>query len=116
MVKRFGDTMMPGMNPKQMAKLMKQMGISTKELPVVRVVFEMDDRRLIIENPVVTEVNMQGQKTYQVVGEPKEETILSEEDVHLVMEKTGKSREEVVKVLEETDGDIAEAILKLSEE
>jgi len=105
--------MFSGMNPKQMAKMMKQMGIKTNELSVNRVIFEMEGNRLIIENPSVTEIDMKGQKTYQIIGEPKEEIIIPEEDIKMVMEQTGKNRDEVTKALEETEGNIAEAILKL---
>ncbi|MCD6279472.1 nascent polypeptide-associated complex protein [Candidatus Micrarchaeota archaeon] len=105
--------MFSGMNPKQMAKMMKQMGIKTNELSVNRVIFEMEGNRLIIENPSVTEIDMKGQKTYQIIGEPKEEITIPEEDIKMVMEQTGKNRDEVTKALEETEGNIAEAILKL---
>ncbi|MFB6470513.1 MAG: nascent polypeptide-associated complex protein [Vulcanisaeta sp. AZ3] len=37
----------------------------------------------------------------------------SEDDIKLVMEETGCSREEAVKALRETNGDIAEAILRI---
>ena len=57
---------------------------------------------------------MQGQETWQVAGEAHEESLgISEEDIKLVMEKTGTTREKAKKALEET-GDIAEAIVKLS--
>ena len=104
-------------DPKQMAKMLKQMGINTKELEVRRVVFEMGDKKIIIDGPTVTEINMQGQKTYQIGGgETREESVVPEEDIKMVMDQTGKDRETVMKALEETNGDIAEAILKLQEE
>jgi len=60
---------------------------------------------------------MQGQETWQIMGDVKEEDESSgvrEDDIKLVMEKTGKGDEEAKKALEETNGDIAEAIVKLS--
>ena len=41
------------------------------------------------------------------------EGIFSDEDVEMVVEKSGKSVEEVKEALAESDGDIAEAIMGL---
>ncbi|MCH7850706.1 MAG: Nascent polypeptide-associated complex protein [Nanoarchaeota archaeon] len=103
------------MNASQMQGMMKKMGISQTNLPVSKVIFEMSDSRIIIEEPSVMRVKMQGQETYQVSGEAREESMdsFSEEDVNMVVEKTGKSSEEVRSFLEENDGDIAGAIMKL---
>jgi len=107
--------MFGGMNPAKMQGMMKKMGISQVNLPVKRVVFEMEDSNLVIEEPSVTKVSMQGQVSYQVVGDAVEESAesFSEDDVAMVMEKSGKSRDEVVEALENSDGDIAEAIVGL---
>jgi len=104
-----------GMNPAKMQGMMKKMGISQTQLPVKRVVFEMDDGNLIIEDPAVIKIMMQGQESYQVTGEAVEESgeSFSEEDVAMVVEKTGKSEDEVKAALAESDGDIAEAIMGL---
>jgi NACalpha-BTF3-like transcription factor len=58
---------------------------------------------------------MQGQETYQVSGEAREESDenFSEEDVSMVVEKTGKNKEEVIDFLEKNHGDIALAIMEL---
>ena len=110
--------MFPGMNAKKMAGMMKKMGISQTQLDVNRVVFEMDDGNLVIDDPSVLKVMMQGQETYQISGEAREESgdgslEISEEDVAMVVEKTGKSEDEVREALEKSDGDIAEAIMGL---
>ena len=107
--------MIPGMNAAKMQGMMKKMGISQMQLPVKRVVFEMADGNLVIDEPSVLKVKMQGQETYQVSGEAVEESIesFSDEDVALVVEKTGKNEDEVRKALGESDGDIAEAIVGL---
>ena len=50
----------------------------------------------------------------QVQAETKpseQKPLFTEEDIELVMQETGCSREEAIKALEETKGDIAEAIL-----
>ena len=102
------------MNPKKMQAMMKQLGIKQEEMDAKRVVIESDSGNVVIENPSVTKVEMQGQTTWQIAGEVMEEEIgVSEEDVKLVVEKTGKSEDDARKALEETE-DIAEAILKLS--
>ena len=107
--------MFNGMNPAKMQGMMKKMGIAQNQLPVKRVIFEMEDSNLIIEEPSVTKVSMQGQVSYQIVGEAVEESTesFSDEDVEMVVEKTKKSEEEVRAALEESGGDIAEAIIGL---
>ena len=102
------------MNPKKMQAMMKQLGIKQEEIDAQRVVIERDSGNIIIENPSVSKVEMQGRETWQISGDTKEEESgVSEGDVKLVAEKTGKSEEDARKALEETE-DIAEAILKLS--
>lgn len=107
-----------GLNPKKMQGLMKQMGISQEEIEAVRVVINKPDgSRIIVEPASVTKVNMQGQDSFQVAGEVREEAEkvdISQEDILTVVERTGKSEEEAKTALEET-GDLAEAIMKLSE-
>jgi nascent polypeptide-associated complex subunit alpha len=111
--------MFGGINPAKMQGMMKKMGISQVNLPVKRVVFEMEDSNLVIENPSVTKISMQGQVSYQVVGDEHEESsedeTFSEGDVLMVAEKTGKPEEEVREMLEQVGGDIAEAIMSLSQ-
>jgi len=80
-------------------------------------IYKTDGKKLIIEPANVTKINMHGQDNYQVIGEVREESAepeISEEDIKTVVEKTGKSESEAREALEET-GDLAEAILKLSE-
>ncbi|MCD6549510.1 nascent polypeptide-associated complex protein [Candidatus Micrarchaeota archaeon] len=107
---------MLGTNPKQLAKIMKQMGIETEDLPAKRVVIECEGYNIVVNNPIVTKISMKGSTTFQVTGDTVEEETISDEDVKLVMEQSGASREEAVRALKETNGDIAEAILKLQGE
>ncbi|MFA7709292.1 MAG: nascent polypeptide-associated complex protein [archaeon] len=99
-----------GIDPRKMQSMMKQMGIENKEISAKRVIIETDSKRLIIDNPSVTEVSMQGQKTYQIVGEVREETGIPKEDIDMVKEATGKTEKEAKSALEKTSGDIAKAI------
>lgn len=116
-----GGFMFPGMGgitPKQMEKMMKQMGIHQEEIDTSRVIFELaDGRKWVINNPSVQKIEMMGKETFQVAGEVEElqedtAPSFSEEDIALVVEQTGASREEAEKALKET-GDIAEAIMTL---
>jgi|TARA_B100001971_G_C18200048_1_gene543972 nascent polypeptide-associated complex subunit alpha len=107
--------MIGGINPAQMQGMMKKMGISQTPLNVNRVIFEMDGEKLIIDEPSVIKIMMQGQETYQVSGEAREESAgdFSDGDVSMVVEKTGRSEEEVRDFLEKNSGDIALAIIEL---
>ena len=112
--------MMPGrINPRQMNQMMRRLGINVKEIEnVEKVIIQTNEKEYIFQGAEVTIMDAQGQKTYQVTGNPiikerKEE--LKEEDIQLIIDQTGKSKEEALKALEESKGDIAEAIMKLSE-
>jgi len=95
---------------------MKQMGMAQEEILASKITIDKEDgSKLIIHNPSVTKITMQGQETYQIVGEATEETgevEISEEDIKTIIEKTGTSKEEAKAALEET-GDLAEAIMRL---
>ena len=109
--------MLGGLNPKKMQAMMKQMGISQEEIDASKVIIEKEDNsKIIINNPSVTKVKMQGQESFQIAGEISEEIAevgISEEDIKTIMEKTGVSEEKAKETLEKT-GDLAEAILELS--
>ncbi len=102
--------MFGGIDPRKMQSMMKQLGIENKEIPAKKVIIETDSKKIIIENPTVTEVSMQDQKTYQIIGDVKEETDIPNEDINMVVEATGKSEKEAKVALEKTSGDIAKAI------
>ena len=110
---------MPGrMNQRQMNQMMRRLGINVKNIEnVEKVIIQTDSKEYIFDDAEVTVMEAQGQKTFQISGRPiikdRTEDQLNE-DVKLVMEQTGKSEEEAKKALKETNGDIAEAILKLS--
>ena len=109
--------MFGGINPKKMQAMMKQMGMNQEEIPATKVIIEKEDNsKIIIENPSVTKITMQGQETFQIGGDILEETAkveISEEDIKTVIEKTGCSKKQAKQTLEKT-GDLAEAILELS--
>ncbi|MFA6022882.1 MAG: nascent polypeptide-associated complex protein [Candidatus Pacearchaeota archaeon] len=103
-------------NPNQMKAMMKQMGINQKEIDALRVIIETESENIVIENPSVMEINMQGNKSWQISGDEhiEEKAGFSDEDIKIVMEKTGSSEHDARKALEKTK-DIAEAIIELSE-
>ncbi|MCI7292136.1 MAG: nascent polypeptide-associated complex protein [Methanobrevibacter woesei] len=115
--------MIPGMNPKQMKQMqrqMKKMGMDMKELKNVKeVIIRLEDKELIIPNAEVSLMNVMGQETYQVTGkaqevEIEEELIIPDEDIEMVANQAGVSKDEAEQALIDTNGDLAEAILKLN--
>jgi nascent polypeptide-associated complex subunit alpha len=105
------------LDPKKIQSMMSKLGINQEEIQADRVIIEQEDKNIIIEKPQIVKINMQGNESFQISGniseESKEEKI-KEQDIKQVAEKTGKSKEEAKKALEEANGDLAEAILSLS--
>ncbi len=115
-----------GMNPKQMQKMLKRMGIRTEEIDAERVIIECTGRNIIINDPQVILTRMSNQEVFQISGEVTEEerseeeseeieTRITEEDIAMVAEQAGVGEVQAKEALIETRGDIAEAILKLKE-
>lgn len=112
--------MMPGMNSKQMQQMLKQMGVSQKDLDAERVIIETSDKKYVFDAPQVQKISMQGQTSFQIIGDYSEEEKeveidISEDDVAQVSEQANVSKDEARQALESTNGDIAEAIVKLQE-
>lgn len=111
--------------------MMKQMGMNMNELSdIKRVILQGDDKEIVIEGPSVTSINVQGTKMYQVAGgseterkiqasgaavaAPVEEPlVLPEEDILLVAQQANVSMDKARTALENSDGDLAQAIIKL---
>lgn len=110
--------MFPGMNPREMQKAMKRLGIKQEEIDAELVIIKTAGKDLIISNPQVSKVNMMGQESIQVIGditevEKSEEAEINEDDIATVMDQTGCTKEEAMEALEQSKGNLAEAILKL---
>jgi nascent polypeptide-associated complex subunit alpha len=111
--------MFPKMNPKQMKKMMRQMGMEMKELSAKEVLIRLEDSEITISGPNVSVIEMQGQKTYQIsggvesAGSSSSEAV-SDDDVALVSSQAGVSKEAAAEALKNSDGDIATAIMSLS--
>jgi nascent polypeptide-associated complex subunit alpha len=104
-----------------MRQAMKRLGIQQEEIDAKEVIIRLQDKEIIISNPSVSKVNMMGQETYQIVGEEHERSLstrpeISDEDIDTVAEQTGASKEEAKEAIEEANGDLAEAIMKLKKE
>ena len=109
---------MPGrMNPRQMERMMRKMGLNMEEMKGVRrVIIETETKEMVIEDASVTIMNVQGEKTFQIQGRLTERSTgneIPESDILLVMEQAGVDRERAKKALEEVDGEPAEAIIRL---
>ncbi|PIN86440.1 nascent polypeptide-associated complex protein [Candidatus Woesearchaeota archaeon CG10_big_fil_rev_8_21_14_0_10_44_13] len=113
--------MMPNINPRLMKQAMKRMGIQQQEIDATEVIIKTPESEIVITEPQVSKVNMMGQETYQVVGnahvrERSSEAEISKDDIKTVAEQAGVSEAKAQKALKETNGDLAEAILKLKGE
>jgi len=116
--------MFPGLNPKKMQAVMKQMGIQQQEIDANKVIIETDEKNIIINNPSVTKINMQGQENFQISGdieeieasevEEVEEQNNQEEDIKTIMEKCNCLEQEAKLAYEKAENDLAEAIISLS--
>ena len=105
--------MMPGMDPKQLQGMLKQLGMKMENLSATQVVIKTDDGDITINNPQVVKTTMKGQVVYQVSGNADEATF-NEDDVQLVMDQTGVTdKKKVEEALKEANGEVVEAIMKL---
>jgi nascent polypeptide-associated complex subunit alpha len=114
------------MNPRETKRMMQRMGMNMDSVPdVEQVIIKTSSKEIVVEQPEVAILEMQGQKIFQVIGgqvtekAPERKTTaahaitVSEEDVQLVADQTGKSPDAARKALEECEGDLAKAILLL---
>ncbi|MEM4244901.1 MAG: nascent polypeptide-associated complex protein [Candidatus Nanoarchaeia archaeon] len=109
--------MFPGINPKDLEKAMKKMGIKQEAVDATEVIIKTKDIEYVVRNPEVVKINMMGKDSFQVSGDIHEIEVkkYTEEDVKTVMEKADCTEKEAIKALENNDGDIAAAILELTQ-
>lgn len=114
--------MMPNIDPKTMKKMMDRMGIKSQEIEAKRVVIECDDKNIIVEEPQVMTIETQGTMSFQISGHviEKEKSIsveITQDDIQTVMSQSGiDDSAKAEQALKDSNGDIAEAIMKLKEE
>jgi len=112
---------MSRVNSRRTRRMMKNMGLNMDEMPDInRVILQGPKREIIIDGAAVTSLNVQGQKMFQIAGgKLVENTIekklqIPEEDILLVSQQTGVSMARARIVLEESEGDLAKAILMIT--
>lgn len=114
--------MMPNMDARAMKSLMDKMGIKSSEVPASRVVIESDGKNIVIANPQVTMIEAQGVTSFQISGDVTEQKAhvaveITQDDIDMVAASTGiDDKEKIAEALNEENGDIARAILRLKKE
>src|SRR5439155_25848048 len=102
-VERF--LMQRRVNPREANRMMQRMGMQVEQIDnVTRVVIESASKRIVIDNPEVAIVKVQGQTVYQVGGgtarEEGQAGASTHEDAKLVASQSGVSTEEAAKALQ----------------
>ena len=123
------------MNPRKMKQMMEQMGIDMEDIDAQEVIIRTPDEELVFDDAEVQLMEAQGQKTYQVVGEPESRELgsgegsaaaaegdsdesdsssgVDEDDVELVAMRAGVDEDTAREALEANDGDLADAVDEL---
>jgi len=111
-------------SPRELRRLSQRMGLTLEELEdVEEVIIRLRDKEIVITNAKVSVMSFKGEKIFQIMGEVserekteevEEKIEIPEEDVQLVAAQTGVSLEEARRALEETGGDLAQAIILLN--
>ena len=102
---------------KDMAQMMKQMGVDMDEIDADKVEVHIGDQKLVFSNPSLSKIDAQGNEIFQLQGnyskeEKSGEEEVAEEDIDLVVEKTGADRDEAEEALKDSD-EVADAIMQL---
>ena len=112
--------MMPNVDPRALKRMMESMGMKSTEINADKVVIFCNDKEITISDPSVTRIDMQGNVSFQVSG-PVSETRreegsveITDDDVKMVVEKTGATEGAAKAALERSGGDIASAILDIT--
>ncbi|MBX0286017.1 nascent polypeptide-associated complex protein [Haloarcula salinisoli] len=121
-----------GMNPRKMKQMMEQMGIDMEDIDAEEVIIRTPEEELVFTDAEVQLMEAQGQKTYQVVGDPEsrergegasaggaadddasDDSGVDEDDVEIVAMRTGADEDTAREALEANDGDLADAVDEL---
>ena len=115
------------MDKRAMEAAMRKLGVQQREVQADEVVIKLKggSTEIVISNPSVTKVTMMGQENFQIAGEFSErpsqsspqllQPLFNEEDVKTVIGQTGCSDAEAKVALAKVNGDLAAAILFISE-
>jgi len=113
------------MNPKQMQTMLKRMGIKVEQIEAMQVIIKGADEDIVINDPQVMLTKMPNQEMFQISGKVEYveagssdgdygvKVEITDEDIEMVAEQAGVSKKQAKEALVETEGDIAEAIMKL---
>ena len=126
-----------GLNPRKMKQMMEQMGIDMEDIDAEEVIIRTDEEELVFTDAEVQLMEAQGQKTYQIVGEPESRALgsgdsggesedgsddsgesagaVDDQDVEIVAQRAGVSESEAREALEANDGDLAAAVSQLEQ-
>ncbi len=116
--------MMRKFRPRDLEKMLRSMGVKVQSLDAEEVLIKLrDGSSLRISEPQVSVTKVGGEEIYQVMGRVEKivegqkvpEYEPSEEDIALVASQAGVDHETARKALIATKGDLAEAILRLTE-
>ena len=121
------------MNPRKMQQMMEQMGIDMEDIDAEEVIIRTPEEELVFTDADVQLMEAQGQKTYQVVGDPESRAlaegeaadeaessgdsddgdVVDADDVEIVAMRTGVDEDTAREALEANDGDLADAVDEL---
>jgi len=105
---------------RQNRRMLEKMGINLEEVPdVEEVIIKTKEKELILKKVNVSKIKTKDTEMFQVIAEDIEEIIkenkeINEKDIHLVAQQAKVSFETAKIALEESNGDLAQAILKLT--
>jgi|AntDeeMetagen134_2_1112570.scaffolds.fasta_scaffold05053_4 nascent polypeptide-associated complex subunit alpha len=129
-----------GLNPRKMKQMMEQMGIDMEDIDAEEVIIRTPDEELYFTDAEVQLMEAQGQKTYQVVGDPEsrergaesggeaasgdsgsadaggdggDDGGIPDDDVELVAMRADVGEDAAREALENADGDLAAAVERL---
>ena len=111
--------MMRGGN-RNMRRMMDKMGLDMQEIPNVQeVIIKTDKKEIILAKPQVTEMKAKDNSIFTVTADGYEEKeleipIFSDDDIELVCQQAGVDKERAINALNESKGDLAQAILLLT--
>jgi len=104
------------------ARMLSGLGLDLKELGTAdEILIRFPDKELVLRGASVIQVNLEGERVFQLIGgeveeravEEVEEYVPLDEDVALVAAQAGVDENLAREVLKEVKGDLAKAILLL---
>lgn len=102
-----------------MRRMVAKMGLDMQEIDNVQeVIIKTDKKEIILAKPQVTEMKSKDGSIFTINADSYEERelevpIFSDEDIDLICQQTGVSKERAQEALAESDGELARAILLL---